>query len=409
MKKIILFFLILSSIQHKINAISNCATGQFSIVVNGSALQGFTISDGIKNVMRVSKIDPLLNTNDLQCYICPTLAVPATCGFEFYTDVCYEIKPIDVDIAFKIKFNATACVNGVGSLVVEYNQTTQSFSLGNAGNTNAYSLTDCRPCLNDVILNDPLFSTNLTESSTWIKGQNLFIDPLADVKFDAHPDDGFVELEDGFETIPTSGEFMAQALDGCGSFVPGALKLELKAYLEGALGNSSIMAEMQTNLGVASKPNVTDYIDVSLVHPTTLSRVIRTATPLSKYGIAEVEFPDVSPGLYYVVLNHRHSIETWSEVPINIGTSPTYYNFAMGPQGAYGNNQKAMPSGVKAIYTGDVNQDENIDILDVSDVEADASIFAFGYEISDVNWDANVDILDNPIVENNFFIYSMHP
>jgi hypothetical protein len=78
---------------------------------------------------------------------------------------------------------------------------------------------------------------------------------------------------------------------------------------------------------------------------------------------------------------------------------------------AYGDNQVEVEPGVFAIYSGDINQDGNIDIADGSLVEADVSNFAFGYVASDLNGDGNVDIADLPVMEANIsnFIYAIIP
>jgi hypothetical protein len=64
-----------------------------------------------------------------------------------------------------------------------------------------------------------------------------------------------------------------------------------------------------------------------------------------------------------------------------------------------------------ALFSGDINQDENIDLLDNGDLDQGISNFYFGYMPSDVNGDGNVDLLDMPILEENItdFIYSIHP
>ncbi|MBK7763356.1 MAG: hypothetical protein IPI46_08270 [Bacteroidetes bacterium] len=66
---------------------------------------------------------------------------------------------------------------------------------------------------------------------------------------------------------------------------------------------------------------------------------------------------------------------------------------------------------VYGFFAGDVNQDENIDLLDYSIIDNAISGFFFGYEVTDINGDGNVDLLDIPVVETNAnnFIFSAHP
>ena len=70
-----------------------------------------------------------------------------------------------------------------------------------------------------------------------------------------------------------------------------------------------------------------------------------------------------------------------------------------------------VENGVYAFYAGDVNQDENIDMLDASQEEDDISNFEYSYFITDVNGNGNVDLLDIPMLDYNGsqFIFSNHP
>ena len=67
--------------------------------------------------------------------------------------------------------------------------------------------------------------------------------------------------------------------------------------------------------------------------------------------------------------------------------------------------------GLWALFTGDLNDDDNIDLLDNSILENDINDFLFGYFESDMNGDGNTDLLDNPILESNIysFIFSFQP
>jgi hypothetical protein len=96
--------------------------------------------------------------------------------------------------------------------------------------------------------------------------------------------------------------------------------------------------------------------------------------------------------------------------PSNTGTT-TYYDFTTSANKAYGANQSEVENGVWALFSGDINQDENIDLLDLNNIEIDINNFLFGYLATDINGDGNVDLLDIPIVEGNIndFIFSLKP
>ena len=64
-----------------------------------------------------------------------------------------------------------------------------------------------------------------------------------------------------------------------------------------------------------------------------------------------------------------------------------------------------------AIYSGDINQDGNIDLSDFPLWDDDNTNFAFGYRDADLNGDGNVDLSDFPFWDENNtnFIYSHKP
>jgi hypothetical protein len=87
------------------------------------------------------------------------------------------------------------------------------------------------------------------------------------------------------------------------------------------------------------------------------------------------------------------------------------YDFTTAANKAYGDNMVELESGVYGFYSGDLNQDESVDILDSPSLYDDNDNFAFGYFATDLNGDGSVDILDFPLLFGNSdnFIYSVHP
>jgi hypothetical protein len=162
---------------------------------------------------------------------------------------------------------------------------------------------------------------------------------------------------------------------------------------------------------VGSISSNTDSISVELRNATPPYNVAASLrTILLTDGTASCTFPPLT-GSYYVVINHRNSIQTWSASPVAIGALPVSYDFATAANKAYGDNMKEVENGIWAFFGGEINQDENVDLLDLGILEADINDFQFGYISSDVNGDGNVDLLDSPMVEQNIndFIYSNHP
>jgi len=107
---------------------------------------------------------------------------------------------------------------------------------------------------------------------------------------------------------------------------------------------------------------------------------------------------------YYVIVNHRNSIETWSKNPAKL-TNELTYNFTSKDTMAYGNNMIEVDQSPLsfAIYSGDVNQDGIVDASDSKAVNNDALNFVTGYVNTDLTGDEVVDASDGAIVENNAF------
>ncbi len=81
------------------------------------------------------------------------------------------------------------------------------------------------------------------------------------------------------------------------------------------------------------------------------------------------------------------------------------YDFTAAANKAYGNNQIQVDNSPFkfAIYSGDVNQDGNVDAVDVSLADNDVFNFVTGYVNTDVTGNNIVDAADLGIIDNNAF------
>ncbi len=187
--------------------------------------------------------------------------------------------------------------------------------------------------------------------------------------------------------------------------------LYLKLFLEGYYTGNGVMRNALQQQGVANATStMTDTIVVELRNSSfPYALVNSTKTILATNGNVICNFNNT--GSYYIVVKHRNGVKVWSAIPVSIGSSSVLYDFTTAANKAFGSNQKALGAGVFAFYSGDINQDENVDLLDDSILETDINNFTFGYFASDINGDGNVDLLDVPIVETNInaFIFSNHP
>lgn len=137
---------------------------------------------------------------------------------------------------------------------------------------------------------------------------------------------------------------------------------------------------------------------------------------LDSLGNANFVFNNLSDGVpVYLQLKHRNSLETWSRKPSS-GTfallfaiqftpfnSFLKYDFTTSSSFSFGNNSVKVDNAPNefAIYSGDVNQDDFINLDDVITIYNDAGIFASGYKVTDVNGDNLSDLTDVIIALNN--------
>jgi hypothetical protein len=187
--------------------------------------------------------------------------------------------------------------------------------------------------------------------------------------------------------------------------------LQLKLYFEGYYVQNGYMTSVLLNEGVSNDPNVVDTITVVL-HEINYPNNAVGIYPAVLYtnGSATCTPAGIS-GDYYIEINHRNGVRTWSAAPVHFGSGTVNYDFSDSVTKAFGDNMIEVETGIWAFYSGDINIDENIDLNDIVLVETGVSNFDYGYVSTDINGDGNVDILDMIVLEANTsnFIYSVHP
>jgi hypothetical protein len=172
-----------------------------------------------------------------------------------------------------------------------------------------------------------------------------------------------------------------------------SLSLNLKVYLEGFWDGTN---------------QISDTAIVYLASGTTPYAFVDTAkVVLSATGTASMNFNKVTTGSYYIVVNHRNHLETWSATPqAFVGGTPLSYDFTTAATKAYGSNMKQAGS-VWVLYGGDANRDGSIDASDIS-----VFILQFGnlgYYGADFNGDGSVDATDIIIILQNFGLIKITP
>ena len=190
--------------------------------------------------------------------------------------------------------------------------------------------------------------------------------------------------------------------------------LNLTCFIQGYFNGTNGMVPVLANQNEISTTTACDSIDIELHNDSTFTLSHTQRVILNQNGQASAIFNSVVPSLYYIVVKHRNTIETWSAIPIPIGAT-SFYNFTDDSLKAYGGNQINLIPGlnVYGIYSGDVTKDngESIDLLDLNQIFSDLYNFSSGYLPTDLNGDGSVDLLDITPLEDNLsqFIFSHHP
>jgi lysophospholipase L1-like esterase len=189
--------------------------------------------------------------------------------------------------------------------------------------------------------------------------------------------------------------------------------ITVKAFIEGYYNNAtSSMKPILYDLNKTTDSAITDSLVIKIWHPDDLVDSMPTfscSTLLNKNGNAIVTLPsNLSGGYFYFSINHKNSLETWSAATVRLISGLTY-DFSSNLSKAYNNTlnspMKFLSTGKYALFSGDVNQDGLINVVDLQKVENTAKSFGFGYSKDDVNGDGVVDIFDLQVIDNNKILF----
>ena len=204
--------------------------------------------------------------------------------------------------------------------------------------------------------------------------------------------------------------------DGCNS-VTGifhtqicAVTFHSKIFIQGFYSGGGLMEVGGTgylNLsGVSADPLDVDTIFLSAMDPVTHIEVDRKYGILKTNGNVSVNFgPSVLAGnSYFIKINHRNSLETWSALPVLFSSSTTYL-FTTSSSMAFGDVMFETKDNMGwAIYNGDLNQDFTIDAIDFLVLDPSIQNGDGGYMQTDLNGDGTVDAIDflnlDPNIQN---------
>ena len=227
-------------------------------------------------------------------------------------------------------------------------------------------------------------------------------------------------------TVPTGYILTSLGLDcndnafsttnSCNSIVD--LKLYIQGYyIDGTGTMNSVKLNQWDGVTPATAPAADEVEDilVELHDATTFALVTSTTATLKTDGTVSCSYPSAPVGSFYVAVKGSNMVQTWSANPITVPTVTTY-NFSTGLAQAYTvafDPMVEMPvgSGVYGFYSGDINQDENIDGSDSTSLSDDIDNSAFGALATDLNGDGSVDGSDFTFFSDNAenSVFSQHP
>lgn len=187
--------------------------------------------------------------------------------------------------------------------------------------------------------------------------------------------------------------------------------IDLKFLNQGYYTSNGNMSTVLFDQGISSSINITDSFVISLHNSNPPYELVATNKTTSLInGILNAKFNNLV-GNYYVAVNGRNTLETWSSIPLLVGSTPTFYDFTNSQNKAFGNNQVEVELGKWAFYSGDINEDGSIDAFDYLILDPDIISGNSGYLSTDLNGDGSVDAFDYLILDPNIIngISSMTP
>jgi hypothetical protein len=217
------------------------------------------------------------------------------------------------------------------------------------------------------------------------------------------------------------------------------MKLQLKAFLQGAFLNGSLKTELTSYLplaqpyGVApfnyfttetvpSIPiDVVDWVLVELRDDADITNILFKKAAFIKNDGRIVELDGVSPlniggnayGTYYIAVRHRNHLAIATATPVFLSSAVFAYDFTTAQAQAYqkagivNTAMKEVSAGLFAMWAGDVNKNNGVRVTGspaINDYQniltASAAGLPNGYYQADINMDGKVDDLDVSFIQN---------
>ena len=214
------------------------------------------------------------------------------------------------------------------------------------------------------------------------------------------------------QTLSAANLMLTQGFQQPDTFV--SINLNITCFIQGYYLWNGEMQPALFNQGMSNDLSITDTLGVQIIDAAPPYNVVQNLQAiLHTDGTLHCKlYPSLLGHAYYIALQHRNAVETWSANPVML-TGNTAYNFSNSAAQAFGDNQKDVSGNgtLFALYSGDNVKDSNVDLYDLNGIESDIVNFAYGYYNTDINGDGNVDLFDLLAPEENVinFVYAVHP
>lgn len=191
------------------------------------------------------------------------------------------------------------------------------------------------------------------------------------------------------------------------------VKMSIQGYADEL--NQGFMKPVMTNQLAGSNTDIVDTVTILLHDAGTLAAVDSSKGLLQTNGIVHCTFDNASAvASYYVVVRYKNTLKTWSALPVAMSMGS--YDFTANSLSAFPDINNPVPplsftSGSYSIYSGDVNQDGQINGEDMNLLEYAAAEQAFGYYKSDLTGDGATDGADFNLLEMviSLGLFAVHP
>lgn len=187
-----------------------------------------------------------------------------------------------------------------------------------------------------------------------------------------------------------------------------SVNLNLNVLIDGFyLGNGTL----QATIDPINFPTLCDTIKVELHSSSSPYSTLYSDTKIINVsGSGVFSFPGSIIGQsFYIVVKHRSALETWSATAVVFNSTNISYSFSNSVSKAFGNKLKSLGNGYFGLFSGDLDKNGVINLLDLSEVEAKSNLFLTGYSEPDITGNGIVESADQSVVENNLGITISRP